>query len=157
MLIRPAKKDDIDGLLALLHEVLEVHAKEYPKIFIPGTTKYSKEGLLLLIEEDDKTLILVAEEDGKVIGHAFLKIIDNPATRNTYASKVLYIDDICVDEAARGKHVAKTLFEEVRKYAKEEGFDRIELNVWEKNTVAKAFYESVSMKPLKTTMYMEHD
>ena len=94
-------------------------------------------------------------EDGKVIGHAFLKIIDNPATRNTYASKVLYIDDICVNEAARGKHVAKTLFEEVRKYAKEEGFDRIELNVWEKNTVAKAFYESVSMKPLKTTMYLE--
>ena len=155
MLIRPAKKDDIDGLLALLHEVLEVHAKEYPKIFIPGTTKYSKEELLQLIEEDDKTLILVAEEDGKVIGHAFLKIIDNPATRNTYASKVLYIDDICVDDAARGKHVAKTLFEEVRKYAKEEGFDRIELNVWEKNTVAKAFYESVSMKPLKTTMYLE--
>jgi len=60
-----------------------------------------------------------------------------------------------VDEAARGKHVAKTLFEEVRKYAENEGFDRIELNVWDKNTVAKAFYESVSMKPLKTTMYLE--
>ncbi len=155
MIIRQAGKADIDGLLALLHEVLELHAKEYPNIFISGTTKYSREELRQLIEEDEKTMIFVAEEDKKIIGHAFLKLIDNPSTRNTYPSKVLYIDDICVDEAARGKHVAKSLFEEVRKYAEKEGFDRIELNVWDKNTVAKAFYESVSMKPLKTTMYLE--
>ncbi len=157
MLIRPAKKDDIDGLLTLLHEVLEVHAKEYPKIFIPGTTKYSKEELLQLIEEDDKTLILVAEEDGKIIGHAFLKLLDSPETRNTYAARILYIDDICVDEEYRGRHVAKSLFEHVLEYAKKEGFDRIELNVWEKNESARAFYESLSLKPLKTTMYMEID
>ena len=168
MLIRPAKKDDIDGLLTLLHEVLEVHAKEYPKIFIPGTTKYSKEDLLHLIEngppglsrgskmeEDDKTLILVAEEDGKIIGHAFIKLLDSPETRNTYAARILYIDDICVDEEYRGRHVAKSLFEHVLEYAKKEGFDRIELNVWEKNETARAFYESLSMKPLKTTMYLE--
>ena len=157
MNIRPAGKNDIDGLLILLHEVLEVHAKEYPKIFISGTTKYSGEELLHLIEKDDKTLILVAEEDGKIIGHAFLKLLDSPETRNTYPARILYIDDICVDEEYRGRHVAKSLFEHVLKYAKNEGFDRIELNVWEKNETARAFYESLSMRPLKTTMYMELD
>ena len=78
MIIRQAGKADIDGLLALLHEVLELHAKEYPNIFISGTTKYSREELRQLIEEDEKTMIFVAEEDKKVIGHAFLKLIDNP-------------------------------------------------------------------------------
>ena len=50
MIIRQAGKADIDGLLALLHEVLELHAKEYPSIFISGTTKYSR-------EEDRKSVV----------------------------------------------------------------------------------------------------
>lgn len=66
--------------------------------------------------------------------------------------KTLYIDDICVDEKARGKHVGKALYEFVRDYAKSKGCNNITLNVWEGNDPALSFYRNMGMKVQKTTM-----
>ena len=66
--------------------------------------------------------------------------------------KTLYIDDICVDETARGKHVGKALYEYVRDYAKSIGCNNITLNVWEGNEAAISFYKSMGMKVQKTGM-----
>ena len=41
MKIRKAEEKDIPRLLALLEQVLQIHAKIRPDIFIPGTTKYT--------------------------------------------------------------------------------------------------------------------
>ena len=66
--------------------------------------------------------------------------------------KTLYIDDICVDEHARGKHVGKALYEYVRDYARSIGCNNITLNVWEGNDPAWHFYKDMGMKVQKTTM-----
>jgi ribosomal protein S18 acetylase RimI-like enzyme len=66
--------------------------------------------------------------------------------------KTLYIDDICVDEKARGKHVGKALYEFVRDYAKSIGCNNITLNVWDGNDPALSFYRNMGMKVQKTTM-----
>ena len=49
----------------------------------------------------------------------------------------LYIDDLCVDEAARGGGVATALFRHVTAAAKAEGANFITLNVWEGNSALK--------------------
>ena len=41
MKIRKAEAKDIPRLLALLEQVLQIHAEIRPDIFIPGTTKYT--------------------------------------------------------------------------------------------------------------------
>ena len=41
MKIRKAEEKDIPRLLALLGQVLQIHAEIRPDIFIPGTTKYT--------------------------------------------------------------------------------------------------------------------
>ena len=41
MKIRKAEKKDIPRILALLGQVLQIHAEIRPDIFIPGTTKYT--------------------------------------------------------------------------------------------------------------------
>ena len=41
MKIRKAEKKDIPRILALLGQVLQIHAELRPDIFIPGTTKYT--------------------------------------------------------------------------------------------------------------------
>ena len=41
MRIRKAKEKDIPRLLALLGQVLQIHAEIRPDVFIPGTTKYT--------------------------------------------------------------------------------------------------------------------
>ena len=66
--------------------------------------------------------------------------------------KTLYIDDICVDEKARGRHVGTALYEFVRDYAKSKGCHHITLNVWEGNDPALSFYRNMGMKVQKTTM-----
>ena len=45
MTIRRARETDIPKVLKLLSQVLELHAAIRPDIFIPGTTKYTREEL----------------------------------------------------------------------------------------------------------------
>ena len=66
--------------------------------------------------------------------------------------KTLYIDDICVDETARGKHIGQALYEFVRDYARSIGCYNITLNVWEGNDAAFSFYKSMGMQVQKTGM-----
>ncbi|MBQ2566211.1 MAG: GNAT family N-acetyltransferase, partial [Bacteroidales bacterium] len=65
-----------------------------------------------------------------------------------------YIDDLCVHEKARGQHIGKALFEYVKAFAKEQGCYNITLHVWEGNPGARAFYESLGLKPQYISMEM---
>ena len=66
--------------------------------------------------------------------------------------KTLYIDDICVDEQYRGRHIGKALYEYVLEYARSIGCHNITLNVWEGNQPALQFYRNMGMGVQKTTM-----
>ena len=67
--------------------------------------------------------------------------------------KTLYIDDLCVDEALRGKHVGKALYEAAVQLARDSGCYNLTLNVWSCNPSALRFYEACGMLPQK--IYME--
>ena len=56
--------------------------------------------------------------------------------------KTLYIDDLCVDETMRGKHIGKLLYNAALDYAREHGCYNLTLNVWSCNESAMKFYES---------------
>ena len=66
--------------------------------------------------------------------------------------KTLYIDDLCVDENLRGKHIGKQLYQAAVKLAKENGCYNLTLNVWSCNPSALRFYESMGLKPQKIGM-----
>jgi len=64
MNIRKAEEKDIPRLLALLGQVLQIHAEIRPDIFIPGTTKYTVCELAELLKQEDKPIyVAVNEED----------------------------------------------------------------------------------------------
>ena len=66
--------------------------------------------------------------------------------------RTLSIDDICVDEQARGRHVGSTLYDAVIAYAREQGFYNVTLNVWTCNPGAMKFYEAMGVLPQKICM-----
>ena len=66
--------------------------------------------------------------------------------------KTLYIDDLCVDEKSRGKHIGSKLFEFVKEFAQNSGCYNVTLNVWSLNENALRFYEKCGMKPQKIGM-----
>ena len=150
MTIRKATKKDIPAIIALLHQVDMVHHVIRPDLFKPNTTKYNEQQLEVLFEDDSKPVFVF--DDGNVLGHAFCVITEVKDDKLLQDIKTLYIDDICVDEKARGKHVATALYEHVRDYAKAIGCTNITLNVWEGNTPALSFYSKMGMKVQKTTM-----
>ncbi len=151
MIIRRAEEGDIEGILSLLSQVLEVHAAIRPDLFIPGRTKYTGEELKAMVKEDENPIYVAIEEE-MVAGYAFCITQNAPSTNCTYGERVLYIDDICVDENMRKKGIAGALFSHVKQEAKKAGFDRLTLNVWEGNDAARRFYENVGMRPRKTVM-----
>ena len=151
-MIRLATTNDIPRLLELLHQVNMVHYERRPDIFKPHTTKYNAEQLQDLLAQPDKA-IFVYEDEG-VQGYAFVQMEDVHDDILLQDMRTLYIDDICVDEQARGKHVGKQLFEHVRAYAEKLGCGAITLNVWEGNDAAMAFYRKLGMSVRKTCMEM---
>ena len=151
-MIRLVTTNDIPRLLELLHQVNMVHYERRPDIFKPHTTKYNAEQLRDLLTQPDKA-IFVYEDEG-VQGYAFVQMEDVHDDILLRDMRTLYIDDICVDEQARGKHVGKQLFEHVRAYAEKLGCGAITLNVWEGNDAAMAFYRKLGMSVRKTCMEM---
>lgn len=150
-MIRLAEKRDIPRLIALLHQVNMVHAELRPDLFKPYTTKYNEQQLEALLT-DTTNPIFVLDDGTTVLGYAFCMVTEVKNHLLLQDAKTLYIDDICVDEKARGQHVGKQLYEHVRAYAKEIGCHNITLNVWAGNEPAQRFYENMGMQPQKTTM-----
>lgn len=150
-MIRKARKEDIGRIIDLLHQVNMVHHEIRPDLFRPHTTKYDRQELENLLNVEEKPVFVFDSGDG-VSGYAFCQITEIKDDILLQDIKTLYIDDICVDENARGRHVGKALFEYVREYAKSIGCHNITLNVWEGNIPASRFYQNMGMKVQKTTM-----
>ena len=149
-MIRRAGKEDIQRIIELLHQVNMVHHVLRPDLFKPHTTKYNEQELKSMLSDDTKPIFVYIDED--VLGYAFCQISEVRGNQLLEDIKTLYIDDICVDEQARGRHVGKALYEYVRNYAKAIGCNNITLNVWEGNEPAWRFYKNMGMQVQKTTM-----
>ena len=149
-MIRKANKKDIKRIIELLHQVNMVHHVIRPDLFKPHTTKYNEQELEAMLDDDSKPIFVY--DDGEVQGYAFCQISEVRNNQLLEDDKTLYIDDICVDENARGKHIGKALYEYVRDYARSIGCHHITLNVWEGNTAALNFYRNMGMQVQKTTM-----
>ena len=154
-MIRKAEKRDIPGIIGLLHQVNMVHHVLRPDLFKPHTTKYNEQELEALMGDESKPIFVF--EDGAILGHAFCMITEVKDNILLQDIKTLYIDDICVDEKARGKHVGKALYEFVHNYAQSIGCNNISLNGWEGNDAALSFYRNMGMKVQKTTMEIRLD
>ena len=146
MTIRFACDRDIPGMIDLLQQVGEVHHRIRPDLFRAGAQKYDEAALNALLTDPNRP-ILAAEIEGKLVGYAFciLQITENDPV--LCDRKVLYIDDLCVEETLRGQGIAGALYERVLEYARELGCDAVTLNVWCGNDGAMKFYDAMGMTP----------
>ena len=84
---------------------------------------------------------MAIDTDGTLLGYAFCVDEDYTGSNNLQPIRTLYIDDICVDEAARGKHVGTTLYNHVLDHARAHGYHNVTLNAWAANPAAVKFYQ----------------
>lgn len=148
---RRAQNKDIPQIHELLAQVDMVHHIGRPDLFKIGN-KYNDEELKEIIADDNRPIIVAVDDDDVTLGYAFCvfkqQLNDNILTD----IKTLYIDDLCVFEHLRGRHIGRQIYEYVKKYAKDNGCYNLTLNVWSCNESAQKFYEAVGMKPQKIGM-----
>ena len=150
-MIRRAKEQDIYKIGELLSQVCLVHHKGRPDIFNVGR-KYCAEELESLINDENRPILVYTDENDEVVGYCFCiyqQHVDNSVLTDI---KTLYIDDLCVDEALRGKNIGKELYEAALMLARESGCYNLTLNVWSCNQSALHFYESQGLVPQKICM-----
>ena len=75
MKIRRAINDDLEAVNSLLRQVLKVHHTGRPDLFRAEGKKYSDRELLEIFSNPD-TPVFVYEEDGNVLGYAFICIMN---------------------------------------------------------------------------------
>lgn len=151
-MIRFAQKKDIPKMMDLLSQVDLVHHNGRPDIFKIGT-KYSEEELDGLLQDENRPILVSTDENDAVMGYCFCilqQYVNNSVLTDI---KTLYIDDLCVDEALRGRHVGSELYRAALDLARNLGCYNVTLNVWSCNPSALRFYEACGMLPQK--IYME--
>ena len=152
MEIRRAKEQDMDGINKLLLQVCLVHHKGRPDLFKYGAKKYTDEQLKAIIHDEDRPIFTAVDESGNVLGYAFCIFQQHIKDNILTDIKTLYIDDLCVDEEIRGRHIGKQLYETVLSFAREQGCYNVTLNVWSCNVSDMKFYQSCGLKPQKIGM-----
>lgn len=151
--IRRAEPRDIPQLHKLLREVLEVHHRGRPDLFNTGVTKYTDDELAGILANDETPVFgMFAADDVTLYGYAFCVFERHENSHILTDITTLYIDDICVDESARGRHVGTALYRHVLDFARDAGCYNVTLNVWSCNPGAQAFYERMGLKPYKIGM-----
>lgn len=152
MNVRMAQEKDIERIHSLLAQVAMVHHKGRPDLFKPGKSKYTDEELKALLKDSSRPILAAVDENDCMIGYAFC-IFQQYKDHNIMTDiKTLYIDDLCVDETMRGKHIGKLLYNAAVDFAREHGCYNLTLNVWSCNKSAMKFYESCGLKPQKVGM-----
>ena len=150
-MIRRAQQKDIFMLGELLSQVDLVHYNGRPDIFKIGR-KYNDSQLNELLSDPDRPILVSVDAEDKVMGYAFCIIQKHVDDKVLTDIKTLYIDDLCVDEHLRGRHVGKELYSACIDLARELGCYNLTLNVWSCNESAMKFYESCGLVPQKIGM-----
>ncbi|MBQ7831425.1 MAG: GNAT family N-acetyltransferase [Clostridia bacterium] len=151
-MIRKAVQSDIPALQSLLRQVLTIHANGRPDVFKHGTTKYTENELSEILENNKTPIFVYVDANDCVHGYVFCQYHSIENNNILQDLHYLYIDDLCVDEAQRGLHIGKQLFEFVKQEAKAHGCSSIRLNVWDLNDSALAFYQKMGFLPLSHKM-----
>ncbi len=150
-MIRRANEKDIPKIGELLRQVCLVHHNSRPDIFKAGR-KYSDSELAEILKDDGRPILVYTDEYDEVIGYCFCIYQSHTDSSVLADIKTLYIDDLCVDESVRGRHIGKELYESAVKLARDSGCYNLTLNVWSANLSAIKFYEAQGLTTQKIGM-----
>jgi len=150
--VRFAKEEDLDRVNELRRQVNDLHVAGKPEVFKPGFGEELRDFIHAIWEDPNKE-ILVAEIGGRVCGFAVLNHINRPENPFMFERDYLDVDEFGVDEACRRQGAAAAMIRFIREYAEKQGFRRLELNMWEFNRGALAFYEAAGFRTYRR--YME--
>lgn len=151
--IRDMLPEELDRVAALHDQIHALHVNGRPDIFVPACEDST--GLMNWHAQQPNRRVLVAVREGTVLGYAVVACISRPGGPYTLPRRFLHVEEICVDEAHRHCGAGKALMEFIYQAARENGYPRVELDVWAFNNDAQAFYQAMGMKTYRHFLEMQ--
>ena len=152
--VRFARDEDLERVNELRRQVNDLHVAGKPEIFRPGFCDELRD-YIHVIQEDPQKEIVVAVLEDTVCGFAVLNHVTRPENPFMFERDYLDIDEFGVDENCRRRGAATAMIRFIRDYARQKGYRRLELNMWEFNRGALAFYEAAGFSTYRRYMEMK--
>ncbi len=138
ILVRRAEPRDAELLLSMIDELAD-----YERLDRPSAAARAR-----LVEDgfgpNPRFSALIAEAGGEAAGYA----VTFPTYSTFLALPTLYLEDIFVRPAARGRGVGTAIFRYLARQALDDGYGRLEWMVLDWNRSAIDFYESTGARRL---------
>lgn len=150
--IRFARRDELDEVNRIRLQVNDLHVNGRPDIFRAGFCDELKNHVYERFDAEDSDVI-VALKNQEIVGFASLEYIKRPESAYCLARSVYRVEEFGVDENHRRKGIGKKLIEWIGEDARQKGFDRVDLDMWQFNESALKFYESIGFSTYRR--YME--
>jgi len=149
-----AEEKHIPDITRLWKEFIQFHIDIEP-IWIPneGAEDGQREEQTKPLMASGKGLVLVALDGEKVIGYSISEIKDPPrgSTRTEYG----YIHHMAITEKYRRCGIGEQMFNEILKWFKLKGMDRIELDITSKNYVSSSFWGKLGFEEYVRTLFLD--
>lgn len=144
MKIRQALPSDYSDIESLWIELNMHHVKLEPEL-IKEVKTYLPRAEYLKILEDPKQDLLIVEEDGLILGAAWLAERIHEGGQ-AILMPVAFVQEICVTENSRGQGLGRKLMTNIEDWASKRGLKQVEFNIWSQNQSALAFYEELGFR-----------
>ena len=150
--VRPATIEDADIIAEFAMLLAEQHVGYDPIRF---SRIADREGMARYYggrTSANNAAVLVAEQDGKVIGFAYFEF--EPILYAELAVNAAWLHDIYVDASVRGLGAGQLLMNAVRDEAKRVGAHKVLLSVAARNAAGQEFFEHCGFMPTMHEMML---
>ena len=152
MVIGPAKLEDMECISRLYKALNTDMSRLQPEMFRPAG---EDGGFIRSVLESERDDLLLAREDGRVLGMALVQDKDTPPYPAFIQRRYTYLMDLVVDPEYRRQGVGRALLGAVKDWAESRDAEFIELGVLAQNEDAIRLYESLGFKISRKIMQLD--
>jgi ribosomal protein S18 acetylase RimI-like enzyme len=149
---RTATAQDYDDLCRIIDQVDALHRENVPHVFRKPDGPVRERTYILGLLADTDHGLFVAEVEGQVAGFVHVTVWDTPPIPILVPRRLAIVDNLAVSRDQRRLGIGRALMQEAQRWAIEQGAAEIELNVFEFNQPAMAFYQSLGYETLRRRM-----
>ncbi len=151
LVIRKATTKDLETIGLLWQEFMDFHKERDPAFTRSADGHEHFKEFLSGHLEKESSLVLVAEQDGDVVGYCLAMLAKFPPVFENRDYGTIY--DLAVTQRWRKAGIGEKMYKAAEKWFSEKGIHRIELRVVVSNEIAKAFWRKMGFKPHVENLY----
>jgi ribosomal protein S18 acetylase RimI-like enzyme len=151
--LREATLGDVGGLCRCYDELDALHREALPGLFRAAEGPARSDEFFSRILTDENAALLVADSGSQIVGFVIVSVRETPDLSILVPRCYASIVDLEVRCEFRRRGVGRALMERAEAWARERGAGQVELNVFEFNQEAIAFYEAMGYRPVVRRMW----